>query len=100
MERKLYRSRKNQMIAGVCGGLAEYLDIDPTVVRALLAILAVFGGGGVLLYIVLMIVIPLTPEENTGSAETVVSEPIAPQAEVETKVKVETQPAEENESPA
>ena len=75
MERKLYRSRKNQMIAGVCGGVAEYLDIDPTVIRVLFAILAVFAGGGVLLYLVLMIVIPLSPEGASQATEVSIAKP-------------------------
>ena len=44
MEKKLYRSRRNRIIGGVCGGLAEYLGMDPTVVRVIMA-LATFVGG-------------------------------------------------------
>jgi phage shock protein C len=108
MERKLYRNRKNQMIAGVCSGVAEYLDIDPTVIRALFAIFAVVGGGGVLLYIVLMIVIPLVPEKAAESVEIVSSESIAEEpkaapetsAEASATVVVETQPTEKTEPQA
>ena len=63
MERKLYRSRKNQMIAGVCGGLGEYVQIDPTLIRVLFALLALIGvGSGVVLYIVLLFIMPQEPE--------------------------------------
>lgn len=61
MEKKLYRSKTNKMIAGVCGGIGEYFNIDPTLVRlawVLLSIpLAFFGG--VLAYIIAAIIIPI-----------------------------------------
>lgn len=49
------------MICGVCGGIAEYFDIDPTVVRLAWAIFACMGGGGVLAYIIAAIIIPVKP---------------------------------------
>jgi phage shock protein C len=59
---KLYRSRKNRMIAGVCGGLAEYFNVDPTLIR-LIAILFIFlGGAAFLVYLILWLVVPLRPE--------------------------------------
>lgn len=63
MTKKLYRSKKDSIIAGVCGGIAEYFQLDSTLVR-LLAILVVFlGGAGVIAYIVAWIIIPQNPEE-------------------------------------
>ncbi len=63
MVRRLYRSKKNSIIGGVCGGIAEYFEIDPTLVR-LLAILIVFLGGiGVVGYIIAWIIIPQNPEQ-------------------------------------
>jgi phage shock protein C len=56
--RKLYRSQTQRMMAGVCGGLAEYFNIDATVMRVLFLILAVFGGSGIVLYIVMWIFVP------------------------------------------
>ena len=56
--RKLYRSQTQRMLAGVCGGLAEYFNIDATVMRVLFLILAVFGGSGIVLYLVMWIVVP------------------------------------------
>jgi phage shock protein C len=56
--RKLYRSETQRMVAGVCGGLAEYFNIDATVMRVLFLILAVFGGSGIVLYLVMWIVVP------------------------------------------
>lgn len=58
LPRRLYRSEKNRIIAGVAGGLGEYFGIDPTIVRILFVILTVFGGSGILLYLLLWVVIP------------------------------------------
>lgn len=60
----LYRSRKERMLAGVCGGLSEYFNIDPTWVRLLFVLLLLFGlGFGLLLYFILWIIVPLSPEK-------------------------------------
>ncbi len=60
--KKLYRSKTDKMVAGVCGGLAQYFGIDPTLVRLIFALLVFFGvGSGVVLYIILAIVMPLEP---------------------------------------
>jgi phage shock protein C len=59
MERRLYRSRTEKMIAGVCGGLAEYFNTDPTVVRLIWVLITLLGGAGILVYIVLWVVMPL-----------------------------------------
>ena len=56
--KRLYRSRDDRMIAGVCGGLGEYFSIDPTIVRLILLFLMLWGGGGVLVYLLAWIVIP------------------------------------------
>lgn len=61
--KKLYRSRDDKIIAGVCGGLAEYLNTDPTLVRLALAMLILFAGSGLLLYLVCAIIIPVEPIE-------------------------------------
>ncbi len=55
---KLYRSENNKVIAGVCGGLGEYFDIDPVILRIILVLITIFGGSGLLIYIILWIVIP------------------------------------------
>jgi len=57
--KRLYRSSTNKVIGGVAAGLGDYFIIDPVLVRVLFVLLAMFGGGGVLIYIVLWIVIPL-----------------------------------------
>ncbi len=59
--RKLYRSRQDRMIGGVCGGIAEYFNIDPTLVR-LLAVASIFlAGSAVLAYLIAWIVVPEDP---------------------------------------
>jgi phage shock protein C len=71
MDKKLYRSRRNSMIGGVCGGLGEYLNVDPTIMR-LVAVLLIFADGiGLLAYIISWIIIPRNPEIE---AEIVTSE--------------------------
>ncbi len=69
MERRLYRSRKNKMIAGVCGGVAEYLNIDPAIVRLIMALLVFADGLGIILYILALIIIPQNPEQSPGGVE-------------------------------
>lgn len=59
--KKLYRSRSDRRIAGVCGGLASYFNIDPTLMRLLFVLGLLFVGGTFLAYIILMIVVPEEP---------------------------------------
>ena len=60
MEKKLYRSTHNKMIAGVCSGLAEYINIDPTIIRVIWALVG-FTGTGLLAYLVCALIIPEKP---------------------------------------
>ena len=64
MEKKLYRSRKNKSIAGVCGGIAEYFKIDVTIIRLIWALVILCAGTGLLAYIVCAVVIPEAPEDD------------------------------------
>ncbi len=59
--KKLYRSKKNRMIAGVCGGLGDYFNIDPTLVRLLFVLIGLAVGGGFLLYLLLWLIMPEEP---------------------------------------
>ena len=61
MNKKLYRSRNAQMIAGVCAGIAEYFDLDPTLVRILFVLLAIGPVPGLLVYIILAVIMPEAP---------------------------------------
>ena len=63
MKKKLYRSRTDKRIAGVCGGLAEYFDMDATIIRLILVALVLMAGTGILAYIVAAFVIPENPNE-------------------------------------
>lgn len=63
MSKRLYRSVKDRKIAGVAGGLAEYLGVDPSLIRILWVIFTLFGGSGIVVYIVGAIIIPENPEE-------------------------------------
>ncbi len=65
MQKRLYRSRSDRMIWGVCGGLAKYFNIDPTIIRLIAVLSILVGGGGILAYIILAIVVPL--EESTAT---------------------------------
>jgi len=56
--KRLYRSKDDRMIAGVCAGLAEYIDIDPTIVRLLFALGLIAGGATFWAYLVMMMVVP------------------------------------------
>lgn len=62
MEKRLYKSSKNKVLCGVCGGIAEYFNIDPTLVRLGWVIFCALGGSGVLAYIIAAIVMPQDPE--------------------------------------
>jgi phage shock protein C len=65
--KRLYRSRKNKIIAGVCGGFAEYLNIDPVLVRIAWVALTFLGGSGLLIYIAALIIIPENTSQNVES---------------------------------
>ncbi len=70
MENRLYRSRTDRVIAGICGGLGRYLGVDPTLVRLFFILLLLLGkGAGLLIYIVLWIAIPPEPRGENGGAE-------------------------------
>ncbi|WP_290541013.1 PspC domain-containing protein [Alistipes sp.] len=59
--RKLYRTRSERSIAGICGGLAAYFDSDPTLIRLMMILLTLFGGLSIWVYIILWVVIPEEP---------------------------------------
>ena len=59
--RRLYRSQEDRVVAGVCGGLAEYFNLDPVIIRIALLVLSLLRGSGLLLYIIAWILIPRHP---------------------------------------
>jgi phage shock protein C len=68
MAKKLYRSKNDRWVAGVCGGLAEYLDIDPIIIRLITLALVLTAGGGLLVYIIAWLIVPEEPDP-TGVVE-------------------------------
>ena len=62
MEKKLYKSNTDKKICGVCGGLAEYLNVDATIIRLIWVLAVLFAGCGLLAYIIAALVIPNKPE--------------------------------------
>lgn len=73
--KKLTRSRKDEKIAGVCGGFAEYMEIDSTLVRLLWVGLVFFGGWGLIAYIVAWIVMPVEPLTKPEPASSAAPQP-------------------------
>ena len=65
--KKLYRIEEGKMLAGVCGGVAEYFNLDPTIDRVLWVLGSLFAGGGVILYIVMAIIVPTKSEVIVGN---------------------------------
>ena len=91
MEKKLYKSEDNKILFGICGGIGEYFDIDPVIIRLILVVLIFLGFSGVFAYIIAAFVIPRRPdavvhtstyhkEPTSGD-----SPPAAPMKEDETK---------------
>lgn len=74
MDKKLYRSATDKIIAGVCGGLAEYLEMDSTVLRLVWVLIVVFTGfvPGVLVYIIAAFIMPLKPGSAVDEPKTTV----------------------------
>ena len=62
MNKKLYRNTSNKMVAGVCSGLAEYINIDPTVVRLIWTLISL-SGAGIVAYLIAAIIIPEKPSD-------------------------------------
>jgi phage shock protein C len=77
--RKLFRSRDDRIISGVCGGLGEFFGIDPTLIRIIFVLLAIFGGSGIVIYLVMLLIVP--EQQHAGvsqSSRTEVVEPEVP----------------------
>jgi len=65
LDRRLYRSRTDRILGGVCSGIAKYFDVDPTIIRLVAVALIFAGGSGILAYILAWIIIPEEPEAKT-----------------------------------
>lgn len=69
--KKLYRSRQERMIGGVCGGIAEYFGIDPTLIRVAFVVFALAGGPGFIAYIIMLLIVPEEPRAPEAVVEAV-----------------------------
>lgn len=67
MEKRLYKSKTNKVLGGVCGGLAEYFDVDPVLVRVIFVIL-LFTSTSLIAYLILWVIMPQRPENGLPSA--------------------------------
>ena len=68
VQKRLYRSRKERIIGGVCGGIAEYLDADPTIIRLIWALITIVSVGiGLIFYLIAWIIIPESPSGKSGT---------------------------------
>ncbi|MFW6120555.1 MAG: PspC domain-containing protein [Petrotogales bacterium] len=75
--KRLYKSRKEKMIDGVCGGIAEYANVDPTIIRLIFFLLIFAGGAGIILYLIAMIIMPRKPVEEMKTEPEEVSEEVS-----------------------
>jgi phage shock protein PspC (stress-responsive transcriptional regulator) len=78
---KLYRSITNKVFAGVCGGLAEYFDVDPIVIRILFVLMVLFGGTGIVLYLAAIFIVPKRPFVMPGAGEVPTPSIVTPRSE-------------------
>ena len=63
--KRLYRSRTNRVFAGVCGGLGEHFNVDPTWIRLLFVLFFILGGCGFLIYLIMWLIVPLAPIDTS-----------------------------------
>ncbi|MGE5590056.1 MAG: PspC domain-containing protein [Bacillota bacterium] len=96
MQKRLYRSRSERVIAGVCGGLAQYFAVDPTLVRIIWVLLAL-SGTGILLYLIALLVIPEEPRALAEQPRVLADEP---RAAAEQAAGREERPADAPEAPS
>jgi phage shock protein PspC (stress-responsive transcriptional regulator) len=71
MEKKLYRSNKDRVLFGVCGGLGKYFNIDPTIVRVIFIITIFFGGLGIIAYIIMALVVPKEDSKTSDPSDAI-----------------------------
>jgi phage shock protein C len=72
--KKIYRSEKNRILFGVCGGLAEYFEVDPLLVRILFILLSLGGGSGIILYIILAVLMPKESDKTEITKDNIIEE--------------------------
>ncbi|MDX1417682.1 MAG: PspC domain-containing protein [Candidatus Promineifilaceae bacterium] len=92
-KKKLYRSNDNRWLAGVCGGIGEYFDLDPTLIRVLFILFSFVVGGGLIIYIILWLVMPLSPEYE-GALDDAMASADAAEEETPEELEEPDEPAE------
>ncbi|MBN1617780.1 PspC domain-containing protein [Candidatus Dojkabacteria bacterium] len=68
---RIYRSETNKVIAGVCGGLGEFFNIDPVIIRLIFVLMVLFGGSGMLIYLIMWIIVPLKSSVSQSTEATI-----------------------------
>ncbi len=96
--KRLYRSREESMVAGVCGGIAEYLQVDVTLVRLVFVALTLMGGPGIVIYGAMWLIVPLAPKAERKAKREVYEERRAPYTPVRSASTGGT-PVDEDEPP-
>ncbi len=71
VDKRIYRSRTEKILGGVCGGIGQYFDVDPVFIRLIAVILLFTCGSGILIYLCAWILIPLEPEEEMATARVI-----------------------------
>jgi phage shock protein PspC (stress-responsive transcriptional regulator) len=79
--KRLYRSRSNRMLGGVCAGIGDFFDIDPTLVRLFFVFAFLLGGHGFLVYLALWLVVPEQPAGQAAGMQSPSSEQMSPDSE-------------------
>ena len=69
MTKKLYRSQTDSMLAGVCGGLGAYFNIDPTLIRILFVLSTIFSGAGILVYLAMWLIVPEEGQDQEAAID-------------------------------
>jgi len=62
--KRLYRSGRNKILGGICGGIGEYLNVDPTIIRLLWLLFVFAGGAGLIFYLIVWLIIPKNPNHK------------------------------------
>lgn len=86
--KRLYRSTKDKIIGGLCGGIAEYFNIDPVIVRLIVVILFLLSGWGFLAYLIGWIIVPKVPFKWTEPSKTESESEVQPEPEVKPEEKI------------
>lgn len=99
MSRRLYRSRADRVLGGVCGGLGAHFDADPVIFRLVFVLMTVMGGSGLLIYIIMLLVIPKESATGPAALQTAVPVPAAEPAPADTLTTAPSEARQEETAP-